>query len=127
MEARLPAGDRDRPEGLAFRLMAEHGPDQAELDRLTADLRVMDANGIERAAWGWDRHERGGLDRAPAAERAALAATEQQCGGGVGWPGAAPTAVPPPCRTLPSAPRSPRSSSTMAVRAGRSSVACCSA
>ena len=61
--------------------MAEHGPDQAELDRLTADLRVMDANGIERAAWGWDRHERRGLDRYHEAERAALAAIEQHDGG----------------------------------------------
>jgi hypothetical protein len=57
--------------------MAGRGPDQKELDRLTADLRVMDGNGIERAAWGWDRHERGALDRYHAAERAALAAIEQ--------------------------------------------------
>ena len=54
-----------------------HGPDQKELDRLTADLRVFDANGIERAAWGWDRHERRGLDAYHAAERAALAQIEQ--------------------------------------------------
>lgn len=50
---------------------------QAELDRLTADLRVFDANGIERAAWGWDRHERRGLDAYHRAERAALAQIEQ--------------------------------------------------
>lgn len=57
--------------------MAGKGPNQAELDRLTADLRVFDANGIERAAWGWDRHERGGLGRYHDAEKAALAAIEQ--------------------------------------------------
>ena len=52
-------------------------PAQADLDRLTADLRVFDVNGIERAAWGWDRHERRGLDTYHAAERSALAAIEQ--------------------------------------------------
>jgi hypothetical protein len=57
--------------------MASQGPSQAELDRLAADLRVFDANGIERAAWGWDRHERGGLARYHEAERAALASIEQ--------------------------------------------------
>ena len=53
------------------------GPNQSELDRLTADLRVFDVNGIERAAWGWDRHERRGLDAYHRAERAALALIEQ--------------------------------------------------
>jgi len=57
--------------------MARQGPGQKELDRLTADLRVFDANGIERAAWGWDRHERRGLDAYHASERAALAQIEQ--------------------------------------------------
>ena len=50
---------------------------QKELDRLTADLRVFDVNGIERAAWGWDRHERGGLDAYHEAEREALAQIEK--------------------------------------------------
>src|SRR5206468_3558446 len=58
--------------------MARQVPMQSELDRLTADLRVFDANGIERAAWGWDRHERRGLDAYHAAERAALAQIEQR-------------------------------------------------
>jgi hypothetical protein len=53
------------------------GPTQSELDRLTADLRVFDVNGIERAAWGWDQHERRGLAVYHAAERAALALIEQ--------------------------------------------------
>ncbi|MDP9321862.1 MAG: hypothetical protein M3P16_12280 [Chloroflexota bacterium] len=57
--------------------MANEGPTQAELDRLTADLRVFDVNGIERAAWGWDRHERRGLDAYHDAERAAVALIEQ--------------------------------------------------
>jgi hypothetical protein len=53
------------------------GPAQSELDRLAGDLRVFDINGIERAAWGWDRHERRGLDAYHSAERAALASIEQ--------------------------------------------------
>ncbi|OLC57649.1 MAG: hypothetical protein AUH85_02705 [Chloroflexi bacterium 13_1_40CM_4_68_4] len=36
----------------------------------------MDTTGIERAAWGWERHERRGLDAYHAAERAALKAME---------------------------------------------------
>lgn len=50
---------------------------QSEVDRLTADLRVFDVNGIERAAWGWDQHERGGLDAYHEAERDALAQIEK--------------------------------------------------
>ncbi len=57
--------------------MPSQGPAQSELDRLAADIRVFDGNGIERAAWGWDRHERRGLDTYHAAERAALAAIEK--------------------------------------------------
>ena len=57
---------------------------QSELDRLTADLRVFDTNGIERAAWGWDRHEKRGLDAYHRAERAALASIEQH-DLGPGW------------------------------------------
>ena len=51
---------------------------QSELDRLTDDLRVFDANGIERAAWGWDRHETRGLEAYHRAEKAALAQVEAQ-------------------------------------------------
>jgi hypothetical protein len=50
---------------------------QSDVDHLVADLRVFDTNGIERAAWGWDRHERRGLDAYHGAERAALALIEQ--------------------------------------------------
>ena len=55
----------------------KNSPRQSELDRLAADVRVFDANGIERAAWGWDRHEKRGLDAYHKAERAALAQIEQ--------------------------------------------------
>jgi hypothetical protein len=58
-------------------MKANQGPSQAELDRLASDLRVFDVNGIERAAWGWDRHERRGLEPYHAAERVALAQIEQ--------------------------------------------------
>jgi hypothetical protein len=49
---------------------------QAELERLEADLRVLSPIGIERAAWGWDRHDGDNLAAFHAAERAALEATE---------------------------------------------------
>ena len=52
-------------------------PQQAELERLAADLRVFDVNGIERAAWGWDEHERSGLEAYHDAEKGALAAIER--------------------------------------------------
>jgi hypothetical protein len=45
---------------------------QAQLERLDSDLRVLSPVGIERAAWGWDRHEEQGLDDFHAAERTAL-------------------------------------------------------
>jgi hypothetical protein len=48
---------------------------RAQLERLDSDLRVLSPVGIERAAWGWDRHERR-LDEFHAAERAALHAIE---------------------------------------------------
>jgi len=57
---------------------------QSDLDRLAADLRVFDANGIERAAWGWDRHETRGRDAYHRAEKAALAQIEQH-DLGPGW------------------------------------------
>src|ERR1700730_18039379 len=49
---------------------------RAELERLGSDLRVMSPVGIERAAWGWDRHERDQLAAFHASERAALDAIE---------------------------------------------------
>jgi hypothetical protein len=49
---------------------------QARLERLHSDLRVLSPIGIERAAWGWDRHEANRLETLHAAERAALHAIE---------------------------------------------------
>jgi hypothetical protein len=49
---------------------------QAQLERLDSDLRVLSPVGIERAAWGWDRHEKQALDDFHAAERTALHAIE---------------------------------------------------
>jgi hypothetical protein len=48
-----------------------------ELERLEADLRVLSPVGIERAAWGWDRHERDNLQAYHAAERTAVQVVEQ--------------------------------------------------
>src|ERR1051326_3564602 len=50
---------------------------RGELERLESDLRVLSPVGIERAAWGWDRHERGTLAAYHAAEEAALHVVEQ--------------------------------------------------
>jgi hypothetical protein len=49
---------------------------EAQLERLDADLRVLSPVGIERAAWGWDRHTSQPADDFHAAERAALHAIE---------------------------------------------------
>jgi hypothetical protein len=49
---------------------------RAQLERLDSDLRVVSPLGIERAAWGWDRHEGTVLERFHDAERAALRAIE---------------------------------------------------
>jgi len=56
----------------------------AQLERLDSDLRVLSPVGIERAAWGWDRHENQPPDEFRAAERAALHAIET-AGEGAAW------------------------------------------
>jgi hypothetical protein len=48
----------------------------ADLERLESDLRVLSPLGIERAAWGWDRHEQDNLQAFRAAEKAALEAVD---------------------------------------------------
>jgi len=48
------------------------------LDRLLTDARVLSPAGIERAAWGWDRHEDPRImERFHEAERAALRTLEK--------------------------------------------------
>ncbi len=48
------------------------------LERLLTDARVLSPAGIERAAWGWDRHEDpAAMQRFREAERAALHILEQ--------------------------------------------------
>lgn len=48
------------------------------IERLLADLRTLSPAGIERAAWGWDRHEDPvTMQRFRAAEKVALHAIEQ--------------------------------------------------
>ena len=48
---------------------------RAQLERLESDLHVLSPVGIERAAWGWDRHDTS-LERFHTSERAALHAVE---------------------------------------------------
>src|SRR6476646_10582442 len=55
---------------------AGQAPAHAELERLEADVRVLSPVGIERAAWGWDRHEGDNLAAFHAAESAALVVIE---------------------------------------------------
>ena len=53
-------------------------PSEEGLERLLSDAHVLSPAGIERAAWGWDRHEDPALmQRFHDAERAALRALEQ--------------------------------------------------
>ena len=53
-------------------------PGEGGLERLLRDARVLSPAGIERAAWGWDRHEDpAAMQRFHDAERVALRALEQ--------------------------------------------------
>src|SRR5215471_6930616 len=54
----------------------------AQLERLDSDLRVLSPLGIERAAWGWDRHEGTPRDDFHHSERTALHAIESSSEGG---------------------------------------------
>lgn len=53
----------------------------AQLERLNSDLRVLSPLGIERVAWGWDRHEPNSTEALHAAERAAVRAIENSQAG----------------------------------------------
>ena len=46
-------------------------------EHLAADIRILDADGIGRAAWGWDRHEPVQHEPFHQAERSALAFIER--------------------------------------------------
>jgi hypothetical protein len=50
---------------------------EKERERLRTELGAFSAAGIERAAWGWDRHTADDLDSFREAERAALRAIEK--------------------------------------------------
>jgi hypothetical protein len=53
-------------------------PGEDVLDRLINDARTLSPAGIERASWGWDRHEDpGAMQRFRDAERKALHALEE--------------------------------------------------
>ena len=55
-----------------------YGAKDQGVDRLIADARVLSPAGIERVAWGWDRHEDPGLmERFREAERTALRVLEK--------------------------------------------------
>lgn len=50
---------------------------RTEMDRFGREIRAFDTNAVERAAWGWDRHEARGLNAFHDAERVALAFVEK--------------------------------------------------
>lgn len=52
-----------------------------ERERFITEIGAFSAAGVERAAWGWDRHAAGDLDAYREAERAALRAIEEADGG----------------------------------------------
>lgn len=53
-------------------------PDEQGLERLLRDARTLSPAGIERAAWGWDRHEDpAAMQQFREAERASLHVVEQ--------------------------------------------------
>src|SRR5438105_7368669 len=53
-------------------------PDERSPERLLADFRTLSPAGVERAAWGWDRHVgTHGRDAVRAAEERALKAIEE--------------------------------------------------
>jgi hypothetical protein len=56
-----------------------YGPSDRGVPRLIDDLRTLSPAGIERAAWGWSRHERDpeSLNGFHRAEKSALAALEK--------------------------------------------------
>ena len=74
--ARVAERRRGRRREDYHRATAKH-PRPKDLERLTSDLRVLDRTGIDRAAWGWDRHEQRGLDAYHHAEKTAFAAIER--------------------------------------------------
>ena len=57
-------------------------PDERTVERLLADFRALSPAGVERAAWGWDRHvgTRGGVEFRAAEERALKAVEEGRRG-----------------------------------------------
>ena len=50
---------------------------QQERDRFITEIGAFSAAGIERAAWGWDRHGAGKIEAFREAERAAVRANEK--------------------------------------------------
>lgn len=55
-----------------------YGAEERGVERLLGDARVLSPAGIERASWGWDRHEDpAAMQRFHDAERAALRVLEK--------------------------------------------------